>query len=455
MNETVAAISTPRGMGGVGMIRISGPEALAVAGRVFYAYDGRPPAAMEGCTCAVGRVADETGAPVDEAVLTVFRAPKSYTGEDVAELSCHGGVFLLEEVLRLVFAAGAAPAGPGEFTKRAFLNGKLSLDEAEAVIDLIEGDSRRQLAAAMQARTGAVSRLVDAAADRLIYLSGELAAWIDYPEEDIADVDAAAMQEGLLAAARALDSLISRFSYGKILGEGLATVIAGAPNVGKSTLMNLLSGEERSIVTDLPGTTRDVVEERIRLGEITLRLADTAGLRETDDPVESLGVQRSRQKLAAAGLVLAVFDASRPLTGEEARLLAELKASGSPRVLILNKCDLPRQLEPGAFAGEPVVELSARTGEGFDALVQAILQTAKAADGDEGAPILLRERQRRCVQAARRQVGEALEALEAGFTWDAVTVCIDSAIDSLLELTGRKASEAVVEEVFSRFCVGK
>ncbi len=452
---TIAAISTPPGQGAVGMVRLSGPDARAIGRRVFRPMDkSRALEQLAGYTGCLGRVFDEAG-DIDEAVAFVYQAPKSYTGEDVVELCCHGGSFLLARVLGAALAAGAAPAGPGEFTKRAFLNGKLSLDEAESVMGLVSAHSDSAARAALAARDGALTNEIAACADRLVDLAAHLAAWVDYPEEDIPQVEEAALVATLGEVAGRLQSLTGGYRRGRILREGVDTVIAGRPNVGKSTLMNVLAGSQRSIVTDIPGTTRDVVEDTVRLGGLLLRLSDTAGLRQTDDPVEQAGVALTNSRLESCDLVLAVFDGGLPLEEEDAALLARLRDRLC--VGVVNKADRPLLLDirPIREALPAVVELSAKTGEGIGQLEEAVTRLLGLAKLDPAAPMLHTHRQLDCVRRALEELNQATAALTEGQTLDAVSVCVDGAIDALLELTGQRASAAVVDRVFHNFCVGK
>ncbi len=451
---TVAAVSTPQGVGGIGVVRISGPDALGIADRVFFSTKGKKLVETPGYTARHGRIM-EGNEPIDEGIALVFRAPHSYTGEDVVELSCHGGSYLVRRVLRAVLDAGASPAGAGEFTKRAFLNGKLGLTEAEAVMDLIGAKGKQAARAALAGRDGALHRRLQGIKDGLLHAAAHLCAWADYPEEEIPEVEETALRETIDGALSSLDALLSHYDAGRVLREGLNTVIAGRPNVGKSTLMNLLSGCERSIVTDIPGTTRDVVEETVLLGDILLRLADTAGLRATDDPVESIGVGRAMERVRAADLVLAVFDASSPLDGEDKRLLETL--AGLPAVAVVNKTDLPNQIDVSYIQKyvKQIVYTSARSGQGLEALREAVSELAGVNALDPSAGLLMNERQRAAASRAAACLREARQALDAGMTLDAVTVSIEGAVDELLALTGERASEAVVDEVFAHFCVGK
>ncbi len=452
--KTIAAISTPQAAGGIGIVRISGADARQVAQRVFHAASGKSILTAKGYTALFGRVADRDG-EFDEAVALVFAAPKSYTGEDVVELSCHGGLFLVRRLLAAVLAAGARPAEPGEFTRRAFLNGKLSLTGAEAVMDLIGAQGKQAAAAALAAKDGALGKRIHGVKETILALSAHLAAWVDYPEDDIPALKPQAFQQDLADAQQELEGLLSGFDRGKVIREGVETVLAGRPNVGKSTLMNLLSGCERSIVTDIPGTTRDVVEETVRLGDVVLRLADTAGLRDTHNPVEAAGVARTRERLKTAGLVLAVFDASEPLNEEDRNLLDELRESRA--VAVINKTDLPARIERTEIqaAIPQVVELSAASGQGYEALAKAVEEALGTVQIDPAAGMLATERQKQCAMRAKDAVFEAREALRAGMTLDAVSVALDDAAAALLELTGERVTDAVLDQVFARFCVGK
>ncbi len=453
--STIAAISTPRAQGGISVIRISGEKALETADKIFRPVSCEiKPSEMEGYTCAYGKITDG-GEIIDDGVLTVFRAPKSYTGEDVAEISCHGGIFVTERVLRLILSKGARPAEAGEFTKRAFLNGKMNLTQAEAVMDIISADGRASLKCAGALREGALYRRIKSVSDGMLKLLASLAAWVDYPDDDIPAVEEYEIKAALEKSIADLSGLLSSYDRGRIVREGLDTVIVGKPNVGKSTLMNLLAGCDRSIVTDIAGTTRDIVEESVRLGDIVLRLSDTAGIRETSDAVEKVGVDRAQKKLDTADLILAVFDMGTAVTDED-RELAE-KCRGRNAVAVLNKSDLEQRFDFTKIEDcfRESVLISAGNGEGTERLQAAVEKISGLADFSPDMGVLANERQRVCAENAKSSFAEALEALNSGATLDAVTVLIDDGENFLLELTGERASEAVVNEVFSRFCVGK
>lgn len=452
-HRTVAAVSTGQAPGGIGVVRISGPQALAVGERVFRARSGKRLGSMAGYTAAMGGVYSPDGEKVDDCIALVFRGPKSYTGEDVVELSCHGGLYLTRRVLGEVLAQGAEPAGPGEFTRQAFLNGKLDLAQAESVMELIGAGGEQAARLARAGSSGALSGRISRIAAGLEELAAHLAAWADFPEEDVEAVSAGEAEAALSLAEQALVKLLAGFDKGRVYREGLCTVIAGRPNAGKSTLMNLLSGRERSIVTPHPGTTRDVVEGLAAVGGVPLRLADTAGLRESTDPVEQIGVAAAWERLRTAQLVLAVFDGSREWEAEDLQLLEELE--GLPTVPIVNKADLEQRLDldvlRSRFGG--FVRLSAARGLGLDQLEAAILEKLGAADFDPGDGELFTQRQQAAAQRALDAVRQGKEAL--CLTLDAVTVCVETALEALLELTGQRASEQIVDQVFERFCVGK
>ena len=453
-NTTIAAISTAQGEGGIGVIRISGGGATAVADKVFQNINGRRLSDMRGYTAAFGNIVSR-GETLDEAVALVFRAPHSYTGEDVVELSCHGGMYITKLVLRAVLEAGAVPAEAGEFTKRAFLNGKLDLTEAEAVMDIISAKSRSAARTAVSIKEGALRKIITEVKDELLSLTAHLSAWADYPEEDIAEVSEGDIRSVCEHAEKTLQHLLETYDMGQAVKQGIDTVIAGRPNVGKSTLMNLLSGYEKSIVTDIPGTTRDVVEDTVLVGDVILRLSDTAGLRDTDDAVEKIGVERARKKLGQCGLLLAVFDNSRELDGEDLDLMD--LSSEVPTIAIINKSDLENQLDINKIKNKiiNIVFISAAKGEGREDVIRAVEKIAGTDCLNPSEGILSNERQRSNVANALHSVTEARTALEFGMTFDAITVSLEDAISELLEMTGEKTSEEVIDRVFHHFCVGK
>lgn len=452
--DTIAAIATPAAAGGIGIVRISGADAIAVAEKIFLPVRDVRLTDSKGYRAYFGKAA-ENGEALDEAVCLVYRAPHSYTGEDVAEISCHGGMYITSRVLQAALCAGARPANAGEFTERAFLNGKKDLSEAEAVMSMVSAQGEQAAKAALNALDGALSRAIRAVAQQVTAAAAGIAAWVDYPDEDIEEVHTDRLRETFRDAEAQLRGLLARFDAGQAVTEGVDTVIVGRPNVGKSTLMNLLSGTEKSIVTQIPGTTRDIVEQTVRLGNLTLHLADTAGLRNTDNPVERIGVERAREKLGRAVLILAVIDGAAPLTQEDRDVLVACRDKLC--IAVLNKADRGQTVTPQDVAPYTphAVRLSARDGDGYDALCRCVEKVLGTDAFDPSAAMLANARQQDCCLRAADALRQAVQSLDDGMTLDAVGVCADECIDALLELTGEKAGEAVVREVFARFCVGK
>ncbi len=457
--ETVAAISTPHSQGGISVIRISGEKALEIADKIFYPVSSRKkPSEMEGYTCAYGKFLSASGEQLDDGILTVFREPHSYTGEDTIEISCHGGIFVTEQVLSAVYERGAVPAGQGEFTKRAFLNGKLTLTQAESVMDIISAEGRAFYRRAQNVKDGALFKKASGCGKRLLTLLGEISAWIDYPEDDIPSVNNDNLLSELNEILKELNKIRSAYENTKILKTGADTVIAGKPNVGKSTLMNLLTGYDRSIVTEIAGTTRDVVEETVRLGDITLRLSDTAGLRETDDVIESAGIERTKKRLERADLIIAVFDNSVPLDKDDLTLMELCKnAEGVKSIACINKTDKPSIIEKEKISAafDNVIEISAENGDGADKLQKVLYDLFLTDSNNYTGELTVNKRQKQCLDKAVSCIEEAKEAIESSITLDAVNIILDEALNALQELTGERATETVVDEVFSRFCVGK
>ncbi len=451
--RTIAAIATPLGEGGISVIRISGDDAISVADKCFEAFSGEKLSNLGGYQAAYGRVVNKNNITLDDAVALVFRAPKSYTGENVVEISVHGGRILARQVLRRVLECGATLATGGEFTKRAFLNGKLDLTKAESVMGLISARSDAAAKISRGAREGRISRDTEDILNKLLETAASLAAFADYPDEDIPNLN----EENFLALLdechQKCQKLISTYDTGRIIREGINCAIVGKPNVGKSTLMNLLCGCDRSIVTDIAGTTRDVVETTVNVGDITLNLSDTAGIHETDDTVEKFGVTKAKEKIDNAELLLAVFDNSLPLDNDDLKLLDSVR--NKKCIVILNKTDLNPAFDKSILGDFDIIEISAKSGSGYDALANAINHICKTDMLSPDDTVLINERQRDCVNRALNAVTAARDALQLGMTLDAVGVCVDDAIASLLELTGKRVTNEVCDEIFKRFCVGK
>lgn len=451
-NKTIAALSTPAGEGGIAVIRISGEDAIAIADKVFSAFGGKKLCTLSGYTAAYGEIVSG-GDSLDDGVALVFKAPKSYTGEDTVELSVHGGSASAKAVLRALYSAGATPAKAGEFTERAFLNGKIDLSKAESIMGIISAKSEAALRLSRGAKQGKISKEIEGITNKLLETASSLAAFADYPDEDIEGLSFDNFSALLNTCENRLSALLRGYDAGKIIRDGLDCAIVGKPNVGKSSLMNMLSSFERSIVTDIAGTTRDIVENTVKLGDIILNLSDTAGIHSTEDVVESLGVKKALEKLDSSALVLAVFDLSREFDSDDAELLKQLDKNNT--IIVLNKSDLAISLDKSVFDGFITVEISAKDGKGAKELEQEILKLSKVASLSPDAAVLISERQRCCVEKALNSVKGALSALNEGFTLDAVGVCVDDCLDALLELTGKRVTNEVCDEIFRRFCVGK
>ena len=453
INSTVCAIATPAAVGGISVVRISGERAFEIAAKVFKPVSGKPVADMKGYTAAYGKIYDD-GERLDDGVLLVFRAPHSYTGEDVCEISCHGGIYVTRRVMTACLKAGSVPAASGEFTKRALLNGKMSLTEAEAVADIISAQGEQMLSCSNSQREGALYRRAETVADLIMDVSAQISAWIDYPEDDTPTVTEEWLTERLNIVKKELDGLLSGYDTGRMIRDGISCAIVGKPNVGKSTIMNALTGARRSIVSDIAGTTRDIVEETVNLNGAVLLLSDCAGIRDTEDEIEKIGVEIMLEKLENADIVLAVFDGSRAFEDEDRRLIERL--NGKTVIPIVNKSDLENKLDINELAafGENL-KISAKSEDFSERLGSEISKRLKLDLLDTSAGFLANERQRACVITAAEAVDSALAAVSSGVTPDVVGVELERALDSIYELSGKRASDEVINEVFKRFCVGK
>ena len=456
MKDTIAAAATPPARCAVGIVRLSGPEAVAAVSALFRPRRGDALTDHPPGTLVLGEVRDGEGRLIDQALATYSRAPRSYTGEDTAELQCHGSPVVLTLVLEALFALGVRQALPGEFTRRAFLSGKLDLVEAEAVADLIDSETAEAARNAALQLSGALGRRIGAVYDTLAGLMAHFCAVLDYPDEDIDPFGAQTIAEALDKAGKELGELLSGYGRGRFLTGGVPCAIVGRPNAGKSSLLNALAGYERAIVTDIPGTTRDTLEVRLELGGVSVRLIDTAGVRESDDPVERLGVARSRAAMEEASLILVLWDGSVSVTEEDGKLLSQAMAL-APTILVRTKADLPSApvsfLPPDPMP--PTVTLSARTGEGLEALEAAVAALLPPTGNGEGEALLTNARQADAARRALAAVERAGEALRSGMPPDAVLTDVEEALAALGELTGRTVTEDVTNQIFSRFCVGK
>lgn len=464
MLHTIAAVSTPPGKGGVALIRLSGEDAVSVAARIFRPASGAPLNEREARRAVYGEIhSPDSGEILDTGIAVLYRAPASFTGEDTAEISCHGGVAVTRAVLAAAFAAGADPAGPGDFTRRAFINGKLSLSEAEAVGLLIDADTESRRALSCGAARGNLTRVLTSISEGLTNVLSALYAAIDYPEEDVGDEGERSIAGAVAEAESALESLCRTFCAGRAIASGIPTVIAGVPNSGKSSLYNALLGRDDAIVTDVPGTTRDVLRAPADVGGATLLLADTAGIRDSADEVEKIGVSRARQTLAEAALVFLVIDASAPLSPDCRALVRSLRtdAPDAAVIAVLNKSDAGYALREEdealiASSSDEVVRASARTGANMDGVRAAAARLAGTDRIDLAHDAVIWDaRQFAALSRARACLAEAGEGLAAGAPLDAVCTLCESALADISGVDGRAVDEAIIDGIFARFCVGK
>ena len=458
--DIIAAISTGTAATAIGIVRVSGEGCFALCDTVFRALNGRPFSAQEPRKMIYGDMLDTQGRCIDRGLAVRFPGPHSYTGEDSAEFHCHGSPVVLRELLAALFAAGARQAKAGEFTQRAFLNGQLDLTQAEAVIDLIDAETAAAARNAAAQLDGGLRRRLEPIQEALLDISSRFYAVVDYPDEDIEDVHPQQVKEALETSRAALEQLLASCQRGRVLKSGVRTAIVGRPNAGKSSLLNALVGYDRAIVTDIPGTTRDTVEESVLCGGTLLRLIDTAGIRDTEDAVEKIGVARSRAAMENADLVLALVDSSVPPTQEDAAIL-EMAAAHPVWILIGSKSDLPSapvpflQFAEGQHSPAAAISLSSLTGEGLGQLEAAVAALFPAGDPRESGSLLTDQRQEEAARRAKDAIQRADEALAAGMTPDVILTDVEDALDALGELTGRTAKEEIVSRIFSRFCVGK
>lgn len=465
LNDTIFAIATPIGEGGIGIVRISGEKAVDVAASLVVLRSG---IRLESAASHVLHHADlldpadsTRRAPLDEALVAVMRGPKSYTGEDVVELQCHGGVVILQTICGALVRAGARLAEPGEFTKRAFLNGRLDLAQAEAVLDTIRAQTAGSLRIAQEQLRGALSREIDSVRERLIGLLAHIEAGIDFVEEDIAFIPTAELTAGLQQAHEAVDQLLAHSREGRILREGVTAAIIGRPNVGKSSLLNALLKTDRAIVTPIPGTTRDVLEEVLNIRGIPVRLLDTAGIRDTTDPVEQEGVRRSRAAQEQADLVLIVLDGSVPLTAEDQTLLEEARShADQKRLVVVNKTDLPGRIDPALLPsdgpGWAMAQISVKTGDGLDDLRDRIRMLLIRPDFETRETVLVTHlRHQTALRRTHDAMAAALASVEAGLAGELIAMDLRAAIDALGEITGAVSTDDILDRIFKEFCIGK
>ena len=453
MSHVIAAISTGRQVSAIGILRLSGDGCIAVAEKVFTPQSGQPLSQAANRKLILGTLRDKEGRIIDQCMAVCARAPHSYTGEDTVELQCHGSPAVLSAGLEALFAAGARPAQRGEFTKRAFLNGQLALTQAEAVIDLIEAETADAAANAAGQVGGALKKKLAPIYDQLTDLCSHFHAVLDYPDEDIDDFDLKQYAAMLRSNAKALYALLQTYGQGRILRQGVAAAIVGKPNVGKSSLLNTLAGYDRVIVTDIAGTTRDTVEETVLLGSTRLRLIDTAGIRETRDAIEAMGVERSRKAVENADLVLYLCDGSQPLTQEDQEVI-EACLSKENTIALINKSDLGAVVVPSDFPFTTIIPISTKTGEGLDQLRQ-VVDEMFAGDTPCDGSILTNPRQFDAIARSYEAMLRVLQAMQLGQTPDAVLTDIEAAMEAMGEVTGATVREDITARIFERFCVGK
>jgi tRNA modification GTPase len=455
VNDTIAAIATAEGVAAIGIVRISGPAAIAAAERVFRARGGRALREARPGARIQGWALGSDGEAIDECICFISRAPRSYTGEDTAELQCHGSPSALAEVLAAVLKSGARMAKPGEFTKRAFLSGRIDLTQAEAVIDIIEAETSAAAKHAAAQLGGAIGRIANAGYGELLDIAAHFHAAVDYPEEDIDELQMGECAEKLKKLEAELLRLRATYERGRVLKNGARAAIIGRPNVGKSSLLNALLGYDRAIVTAAPGTTRDTVEEKAVLGGALVRLTDTAGLRQAESDAEREGISRAVAAADAAQLVIAVFDGSQPFTEDDAKTVTEA-AKADRAIAVVNKADLPQKFDLSRLAGmHSVTAVSATTGMGVASLADAIAAALPPAPSAPAGELITNARQAETAGRAAEFVGQASLALQAGVTPDAALADIEGALHALGEMTGRNVREDTTERIFERFCVGK
>jgi len=454
MNNVIAAISTPIAISSVSVIRMSGEGSFIIIDKLFKPFKGRDILNAKGYTSAYGHIMDSDEI-IDEVVVHFFRNPYSYTGEDIVEISCHGGIYIVKKVLALLVEAGAILAKAGEFTMRAVLNGKMTLTQAEGVIDLINAREKQSARIAMETRNGILFKNITEIKEKILKTLSKLAAFIDYPEEEIEEIEMQELEGILYDIVDKMQSIVDTYDYGSIIKNGVDTVIIGKTNVGKSSIMNMLSRAKKSIVTEIEGTTRDIIENTIQLQNVILNLNDTAGIRDTDDIVENIGAELSFEKLKTSLLVLAVFDASRDLDNNDKKIMAEI--STDIKIAVINKIDKAKKIDMDIINSyfNNVIFISAISGEGLIQLEQKIEEILKIHHIDTSMGIISNERQKHSADSALMNMKNALHTVKIRMTLDAIVLDLEQSIEDLMKLTGDNINEEIVNAVFSNFCVGK
>lgn len=459
LDDTIAAIATAPGIGGIGIIRVSGPEACDVVNRIFHSKQSIPLGERQTRTIHYGHIVHpKTGKTLDEVIVVLMKGPHSYTAEDVVEIQCHGGFVSVREILKVLLSEGVRQAEEGEFTKRAFLNGRIDLTQAEAIIDIIDAKTEQSLEVAVNQLDGTLSKYIRALRDELIAMIAHLEVTIDYPEEDIEEVSAQEVRTGLVPILEKMDTLLATAQRGKLLRDGVMVSIIGRPNAGKSSLMNALLREDRAIVTNIPGTTRDSIEEFLTIQGIPVRLIDTAGIRETEDIVESMGVEKARQYLDKADVVVLVIDGSKPLEPEEQELLQLI--TNRPSIIFLNKADQTQCIRKEEIAAQgtftEIVTISAAQGEGMDEMAKVITSLVQGGTVQASHEAMLSNvRHITLMEQAKVSLDQSILAIDSGMPIDLIVTDIRAAWELLGDITGESLRESMVDELFKRFCLGK
>lgn len=457
VDDTIAAISTSIGASGIGIIRVSGPDAILIVDKIFRSSKNKKLIDVKTFTLNHGHIIAEQK-EIDEVLVSVMREPHSFTGENVVEVNCHGGLIAVKEVLNAVIKAGARHAEPGEFSKRAFLNGRIDLAQAESIMDLINAKTKKGMNVALKQLDGVLSREVNDLRDMLLDLLAQIEAGIDFPEHDVEEVSRENIKDKSIFIAEKLHKLIDTADTGKVFREGLKTAIVGRPNVGKSSLLNALLKESRAIVTDIPGTTRDVIEEVVNIRGIPLRLIDTAGIRETEDIVEKIGVEKTRQVLEEADLILVVIDASEPLNDHDRNILKNMNQKNL--ILIANKTDMGENIDYNKLkkycSPENIIKMSVINGTGLENLekrIEKMVYAGLSADSDD--ILVTNVRHKQSLEKAYESISDVIEAVDMGMPTDCLSIDIKTAWESLGEITGDTVSDGLLNEIFSKFCIGK
>ena len=452
--ETISAISTAMGNAGIGIVRMSGEKAIDIADKIFFAINRQPLKNISAKTATLGKILDADGKIIDEAICLIMRAPNSYTKEDVVEFQCHGGMTVLQNVLRRTFEEGARPAERGEFTKRAFLNGRIDLSQAQAVMDVIQAKTSVALSAAQNQLAGKTSKKIRDIRSSILEILAHIEALIDFPEDEVDDIFQKEIDEKISAQIKNIQELLDNQAKGKILREGLTTAIIGKPNVGKSSLLNFLSEKDRAIVTDIPGTTRDAIEEIISIEGIPLRLIDTAGIRNSENLVEKIGIEKTRQLIKTAEIIFALFDGSKNLSEEDEEILKLINKDNT--IILLTKADLPQILQEGDlknYSAEKIINFSVKTGAGMTELEKILLKKIGKVDAEMN--FIRDEREADIWRRTKRHLEEAKKTLTLNLGIDFISIDLRAALELLSELTGESVTEDIINEIFSKFCIGK